>query len=130
MKELANRVIAGKYAAIPSKYSQELRDVLKQCLQVQSSKRLSADQILKLPGVVKHITESLDDIEARKVMPEKLLNTIRCPLNLGQITDRMPASNYQKSERKSESLSPDSKLSAMHKLKPLRDVEVRDSKDN
>lgn len=32
MKELGNRVISGKYAAIPSKYSQELRDVLKQCL--------------------------------------------------------------------------------------------------
>lgn len=81
--------------------------------------------------MVKHITDSLDSIESRKHMPEKLLNTIRVPLNLGMITDRMPASNYQSSERKIEAISPEqSKLSAMHKLKPMKDVEVRDSKDS
>jgi hypothetical protein len=103
--------------------------VLKQCLQVQSSKRPNCDQILKLPCIVKHITETLNNIEARKDMPEKLLNTIRCPLNLGQITNCMPASQYNsvsKSKIVDEQPS-ETKTSAMHKIKPLRDVSVRDN---
>lgn len=43
MKDLGNRVISGKYEMIASSYSQELRDVLKNCLQVQSSKRPSCE---------------------------------------------------------------------------------------
>lgn len=94
MKELNTRVCSGKYEQISSKYSPELKEVLKQCLQVQSSKRPSCEQILAMPGVQKHFTDSLDNIEARKDGKEKLLNTIRCPLNLGAVTNLMPASNY------------------------------------
>lgn len=130
MKDLGSKVISGKYEQISSKYSQELKDVLKQCLQVQSSKRLTCDQILKLPCIVRHITETLDNIEARKDMPEKLLNTIRCPLNLNQITGSMPASNYSSvtKQHKSDQEQPEStKLSAMHAMKPMRDVTVSEA---
>ena len=44
----------------------ELKEVLKMCLQVRSSNRPSCAEILKLPQVAKHITETLDGIEARK----------------------------------------------------------------
>lgn len=48
-----------------------------------------------MPQVMKHITETLDGIEARKDLSQNLISTIRCPLNLGKVTDLMPASNYQ-----------------------------------
>lgn len=63
--------------------------------------------------MVERITESLNDIESRKEMPEKLLNTIRCPLNLGQVTNLMPASNYQSAKKIMEIKPDETKLSAM-----------------
>ena len=83
-----------------------------------------------MPGVLKHITESLENIDARKDMPEKLLSTIRCPLNLKGITSCMPESKYASHDKKLADLQPDaSKMSAMSQLKPMRDINVRDGKD-
>ena len=52
-----------------------------------------------MPGVQKHFTDVLDNIEARGNGKEKLLNTIRCPLNLGAVTNLMPASNYNSNQQ-------------------------------
>jgi hypothetical protein len=69
------------------------------CLQVSSSKRPNCDQILKMPGLLNHLTGTLDDIESLKEETKCLMRTIRLPRNLGMITDRLPASQYDSAEK-------------------------------
>lgn len=103
--------------------------MLKMCLQVRSSNRPSCAEILKLPQVAKHITETLDGIEARKDLQQNLIGTIRCPLNLGKVTDLMPASNYQTKQSSKGLVSDTASSTALSQIKPMRDVNVRDSRD-
>lgn len=100
MKGLYTKVISGKYDPIPNHYSQDLKNMIKACLQVRSSERADCDQILRMPGLLNHVTGTLDNIQARKEDTESLLNTIRLPRKLGMITERMPASNYEATQQK------------------------------
>ena len=95
MKGLYTKVISGKYDPIPNNYSQELKNILKSCLQVRSSERADCDQILRNPGLLSHVTDTPEHFHSRKEETESLLQTIRLPRNLGMITDRMPAANYK-----------------------------------
>ena len=65
------------------------------CLQVKSSKRPSCDQILRMPGLLNHLTGTLDKIESTKEETKSLMGTIRLPRNLGKITESLPASKYE-----------------------------------
>ncbi len=94
MKGLYTKVISGKYDPIGSQYSQDLKNILKSCLQVRSSERPNCDQILAMPGLLNHLTGTLNDIEALKEETESLLRTIKLPRNLGMITERLPAAQY------------------------------------
>lgn len=105
--------------------------MLKSCLQVRSSERSDCDQILKNPAVAKHLTTDLDQIQSRKEDTESLLQTIRCPRNLGMITDRMPAANYVSTSQKllekaDETTTP--KLKATQMKAAPTDVVVTDLK--
>lgn len=100
MKGLYTKVISGKYDPIPNHFSQDLKNMIKSCLQVRSSERADCDQILRMPGLLNHVTGTLDNIQARKEDTESLLNTIRLPRKLGMITERMPASNYEVTQQK------------------------------
>ena len=42
----------------------DLRQVLKSCLQVRASERATCDKILKMPGLLNHVTGTLDQIQA------------------------------------------------------------------
>lgn len=79
MKGLYQKVIAGKYDPIPSQYSADLKNVLKSCLQVRPSDRQNCAQILATPGLLNHLTGTLDDMEPLKEESENLLNTIKMP---------------------------------------------------
>jgi NIMA (never in mitosis gene a)-related kinase len=85
--------VRGVYDPIPSHFSADLKNMIKNLLQVTPSNRPSCDEILSTPGLLNHITGTLEELD---VAPEKvpviqdLLSTIRCPRNLGQITDRLP----------------------------------------
>ena len=95
MKGLYSKVIAGKFDPIPNHFSQDLKDVLKSMLQVRPTDRADCNKILNMHGFLNHITGTLDEIDAQKSTDtEKLLNTIRCPRNLGLINSSMPASKY------------------------------------
>lgn len=82
---------------IPSTFSADLGQMVKSCLQVTPSARPSCDKILATPGLLNHLTGTLEGLD---VDPEdatsndNLLKTIRCPRNLGQITERLPAPQY------------------------------------
>jgi hypothetical protein len=47
-----------------------------------------------MPGLLNHLTGTLDDIESMKEETKQLMSTIRLPRKLGMITERMPASKY------------------------------------
>lgn len=66
MKGLYTKVISGKYDPIPSHFSQDLKNVLKSCLQVRSSERSDCDQILRNPSVLNHLTGDLEIIQSSK----------------------------------------------------------------
>ena len=94
MKGLYTKVLSGKYDPIPQLYSDDLRQVLRSCLQVRASERANTDKILKMPGLLNHMTGTLDEIQALIPDQENLMKTIRMPRRMGEITDRLPAPQY------------------------------------
>jgi len=81
-----------------------------------------------MPGLLNHVTGTLDNIQSRKEDTESLLNTIRLPRKLGQITERMPAANYEVNQKKVTPApsSIERKLKATDSLKPPVNVTVSD----
>jgi len=72
--------------------------MIKSCLQVNCERRPSCDQILATPGLLNHLTGTLEELafeEECELQGDNLLQTIRCPRNLGQITERLPKAQYQ-----------------------------------
>jgi len=114
MNGLYTKVMKGSYEPIPSFYSPDLSMMIKGCLQVSPLARPTCDKILKMPGLLNHLSGTLEQLEV--LIPdesEKLLGTIRCPLNLGQITERMPKANY--GIKRTQSLPPE-KLDVLPEL--------------
>ena len=67
-----------------------------------------------MPGLLNHISGTLEKLEV--MIPdesEKLLGTIRCPMNLGMITERMPKAKY--GIKRTQSLPPE-KLDSLPEL--------------
>ena len=62
MKGLYTKVIAGKFDPLPNHFSTDLKNLIKACLQVKPSERPDCDRILAMPGLLNHITGTLDDI--------------------------------------------------------------------
>ncbi len=105
MNGLYKRVLKGAYTKIPSQYSTDLASMIKTLLQVQSNLRPSCDQILamdvvkKRVALLKQLQQSYggeyqmqggdDDLDNMN-----LLNTIKVPKNLTQLTKNLPKSNY------------------------------------
>lgn len=72
--------------------------MIKSCLQVNCDKRPSCDQILATPGLLNHLTGTLEELtfeEEFENQSDNLLSTIKCPRNFGQITERLPKAQYQ-----------------------------------
>lgn len=65
--------------------------MIRSCLQVSPAKRPTADKILVTPGLMKRMTETLKSDVSEEDEQANLLKTIRCPMNLGLITERLPA---------------------------------------
>lgn len=65
--------------------------MVRNCLQVSPVARPTCDKILAMPGLLNNLTGTLQridvDIDLEK---EGLLNTIKVPKDLGQITERLP----------------------------------------
>jgi len=62
MKGLCTKVISGKYDPISNNYSSDLKSIVKSCLQVRASERTECSKILAMPGLLNHITGTLDEI--------------------------------------------------------------------
>jgi len=94
MKELFNKVVKGRYHDIPSCYSADLSSLIKCLLQVKPALRPSCEKILEMPIVKKNISTS-DVIE----VPTGLIQTIRVPMSLKALKNKLPAPMYQKRTR-------------------------------
>ena len=94
MKGLYAKVLSGKYDPIPRHYGEDMSKVLRSCLQVRAAERPKCDKILAMPGLLNHITGTLDDIQALIPDQENLMKTIRMPRRMGEITERLPAPQY------------------------------------
>ena len=64
-----------------------------------------------MPGLLNHLTGTLDDIESMKEETKSLMSTIRLPHRLGLITERMPASKYDSDAKHSEESAEKSQMS-------------------
>ncbi|CAK66441.1 unnamed protein product (macronuclear) [Paramecium tetraurelia] len=85
IESLYKKVQIGKYDPIPSKYSEDLQQILRMLLQVNPKNRPNCDQILKDPKVVKNSGSLLVEIEQK----------------LGKLNDNQP---NPKRENKSKKL--------------------------
>ena len=97
MAGLSQKVTRGIYDPIPKHFSLDLQNIVKACLQIKPANRPQCEKILATPGLLNHMTgtlEKLDLQEGEDDQAQDLLATIRCPRNLGMITDRLPASQY------------------------------------
>eukprot|EP00347_Sterkiella_histriomuscorum_P002177 403369168 len=102
MNGLYKRVLKGVYPSIPSSYSSDLSTMIKTLLQVQPSTRPTCDQILALDIVKKRLSLAKQQPNLLLMTNEQdlnlenlsLLNTIKVPRNLAQLTKNLPRSNY------------------------------------
>ena len=71
--------------------------MVRSTIQVTPKNRPSCAKILAQPGLLNHLTGTLENIDVspdRQSNSEILLSTIRCPKNLGMITDKLPRAQY------------------------------------
>jgi len=94
MKGLYSKVTTGKYDPISSMYSKDFQQMIGKCLQVNSSNRPNCDKILAMPGLLNHLTGTLNEIQmlAEEGGDDSLMKTIKLPRRMGEITERLPAS--------------------------------------
>jgi NIMA (never in mitosis gene a)-related kinase len=90
MKGLYHKVIAGKYDPLPNHFSQDLKEIIAKCLKTRASERATCEKLLATPGLLNHITGTLQDIEQSKEDKDALMKTIRMPRHMGEITERLP----------------------------------------
>jgi len=86
MQGLCQKVTHGKYDPISSRYTIDLQQMIKSCLQVDPKNRPSCEKILATPGLLNHLTGTLEDLDFKEDdnhLADNLLQTIRCPRNLG-----------------------------------------------
>jgi len=91
-------VTEGKFTSLSYPYSKDLDYIVKLCLQVQPDKRPSCAELLQKSQLLKNRPKELQ-LTTDESKPG-LMGTIKVPRNLGMITERLPASQYEPKEEK------------------------------
>ena len=99
MEGLYNRVIKGQFSRIPDRFSNELFEVVKLLIQVNTDLRPSCDEILKHPIIQKRIEYFKTFTGEQENEDKALLQTIRIPKDLLFLSDKLPKPNYSKHMR-------------------------------
>ena len=99
MEGLYNKVIKGQFSRIPDRFSNELFEVVKLLIQVNTDLRPSCDEILKNPIIQKRIEYFKTFTGEQENEDKALLQTIRIPKNLLFLSDKLPKPNYSKHMR-------------------------------
>ena len=97
MEGLYNKVIKGQLNKIPERFSNELFEIVKLLIQVNSDLRPSCDDILKNKIILKRIEYFQSFTGEQENEDKALLQTIKMPKNLLFLSDKLPKPNYSKS---------------------------------
>ena len=93
MQALFRRICEGSVPNIPPPYSKDINFMVKLMLQQTPKLRPTCFELLSKSQLLKNLPNSLSiDVEQ---MGEGLIGTIKVPVNLQQIGDRLPISNYE-----------------------------------
>jgi NIMA (never in mitosis gene a)-related kinase len=101
MEGLYNKVIKGQFNRIPDRFSNELFEIVKLLIQINTDSRPSCDEILKHPIIQKRIEYFKSFAGDQENEDKALLQTIRIPKNLLFLSDKLPKPNYSKKMRSS-----------------------------
>jgi NIMA (never in mitosis gene a)-related kinase len=115
MEGLYNKVIKGNYPKINDKYSNDLSELIKLLLKVNSAERPNCGQILKHPIVKKRIdffqaTAGMENEDLDNMDEAELLKTIRIPKNILFLSNNLPDSNYDEDKKNSKNTFPNKNL--------------------
>lgn len=97
MNMLFKRVCEGRVQALPSAYSKDLMYMIKLCLQIDPKLRPQCSEMLQKRQLARNLPSQLS-LELDGQNDLQLIGTIRVSRNLGQITERLPAANYESSD--------------------------------
>ncbi len=104
MEGLYNKVIKGQFIRIPDRFSNELFEIVKLLIQINTDSRPSCDEILRNPIIQKRIEYFKSFTGEQENEDKALLQTIRIPKNLLFLSDKLPKPNYSKHMRSSNSV--------------------------
>jgi NIMA (never in mitosis gene a)-related kinase len=86
MNDLRFCASKGRYAPIPSMYSKDLNEIIRQCLQVDDSKRPTVTKLLDSP-IIRERVKRIDNLTVTdlKNVESKLIDTIQIPFDFRKI---------------------------------------------
>lgn len=92
MEGLYKAVTDGQFKKLPSHFSVDLNNLIKNMLKVNPASRPSAEKLLSSPLITKRLDQKLmiDSDE----LDQNMLKTILLPNNILQLSDRLPNANY------------------------------------
>ena len=101
LHQLYCRIMKGTYLQIPFRYSNELKNIIKLILVVDSRKRPSAEELLKNEIIIKKMKE-LGINKKNENEKAMLIKTIKIPINISQINQQLPQKRYELKQRKNK----------------------------
>ena len=97
MNGLFKAVTAGRIQPLPAQDSKDMMYVIKLCLQLKPELRPSCIEFLKKSQLVKNTPSSLS-LDLASDPNLKLIGTIKVPRNIGAVTNKLPASQYEETK--------------------------------
>ena len=127
MDELYKKIVRGFYPQIPSRYSDDLKEIIKLLIQTEVGARPSCDELLKMPLILKKseiINKYLIELNNKNENEtNKLLSTIRIPEELSNFSRNLPNPKYYSSSPSGDN-SIDKKLSNIEESKEFYNLKV------
>ena len=97
MEDLFKKIIRGFYPQIPSRYSDDLKEIIKLMIQTEVGARPSCDELLKMTVIQKKIeiiNKNLIVLNNNSDNNKKLLSTIRIPSEFSNFSKNLPKPKY------------------------------------
>jgi NIMA (never in mitosis gene a)-related kinase len=97
MEELYKKIIRGFYPQIPSRYSDDLKEIIQLMIQTEVGARPSCDELLKMSIILEKIeviNKNLIELNNNNNSEKKLLSTIRIPSEFSNFSKDLPKPKY------------------------------------
>ena len=106
LHQLYTKIMKGIYPQISSRYSNELKNIIKIILNTDAQRRPSAEELLKNEIIVKKIKEyGINKINENKIYEKAMLiKTIKIPKNISQINQQLPQKRYELKQKNKEEM--------------------------